>query len=83
VILFEDRRLINRDTGAQAFAGLITTSINASKQEEPGLLLDAPLLPPGHRGRGHTLAAQHAPAWDSLVDGYRTPDWFRDASWAH
>ncbi|WP_457324174.1 alpha-L-fucosidase, partial [Roseateles sp. P5_E11] len=35
--------------------------------------------------------AQAAPApfqanWDSLVDGYRTPDWFRDAKfgiWAH
>jgi alpha-L-fucosidase len=26
------------------------------------------------------------PTWDSLVDGYRTPDWFRDAKfgiWAH
>ena len=41
-----------------------------------------------------TLAAQHAhaaptpftPTWDSLVGGYRTPDWFRDAKfgiWAH
>ena len=36
-------------------------------------------------------AAQAAPApfkptWDSLVDGYETPDWFRDAKfgiWAH
>jgi alpha-L-fucosidase len=27
-----------------------------------------------------------APTWDSLVEGYRTPDWFRDAKfgiWAH
>lgn len=31
-------------------------------------------------------AAPFAPNWDSLVDGYRTPDWFRDAKfgiWAH
>jgi alpha-L-fucosidase len=31
-------------------------------------------------------AASFAPTWDSLVEGYRTPDWFRDAKfgiWAH
>ncbi|KQV55366.1 alpha-L-fucosidase [Pelomonas sp. Root1217] len=30
--------------------------------------------------------APFKPTWDSLVDGYRTPDWFRDAKfgiWAH
>lgn len=30
--------------------------------------------------------ASFAPTWDSLVEGYRTPDWFRDAKfgiWAH
>ena len=32
------------------------------------------------------LAPSFSPSWDSLVDGYRTPDWFRDAKfgiWAH
>jgi alpha-L-fucosidase len=32
------------------------------------------------------LAPTFSPTWDSLVDGYRTPDWFRDAKfgiWAH
>ena len=32
------------------------------------------------------LAPEFSPRWDSLVDGYRTPDWFRDAKfgiWAH
>jgi alpha-L-fucosidase len=32
------------------------------------------------------LAPAFSPTWDSLVDGYRTPDWFRDAKfgiWAH
>ena len=31
-------------------------------------------------------AAPFAPTWDSLADGYRAPDWFRDAKfgiWAH
>jgi len=31
-------------------------------------------------------SATFAPQWDSLVNGYRTPDWFRDAKfgiWAH
>ncbi len=31
-------------------------------------------------------APAFVPSWDSLVDGYRTPDWFRDAKfgiWAH
>ena len=30
--------------------------------------------------------SQFAPNWDSLIDGYRAPDWFRDAKfgiWAH
>jgi len=34
----------------------------------------------------HAAPAPFAPTWDSLVDGYRTPDWFRDAKfgiWAH
>ena len=33
-----------------------------------------------------TPAAPFAPTWASLVDGYRAPDWFRDAKfgiWAH
>jgi alpha-L-fucosidase len=39
-------------------------------------------------GMPHSQAAQAAfqPTWDSLVNGYRTPDWFRDAKfgiWAH
>ena len=36
--------------------------------------------------RAHAAPATFAPTWDSLVDGYRTPDWFRDAKfgiWAH
>jgi len=34
----------------------------------------------------HAAPATFTPTWDSLVDGYRTPDWFRDAKfgiWAH
>jgi alpha-L-fucosidase len=39
-------------------------------------------------GVPHSQAAQapFQPTWDSLVNGYRTPDWFRDAKfgiWAH
>ncbi|WP_428312877.1 alpha-L-fucosidase [Hydrocarboniphaga sp.] len=35
---------------------------------------------------GAAESAAFAPSWDSLVGGYRTPDWFRDAKfgiWAH
>ena len=38
-------------------------------------------LPPAH-----AASATFLPTWDSLVDGYRVPDWFRDAKfgiWAH
>jgi alpha-L-fucosidase len=38
-------------------------------------------LPPAH-----AASASFLPTWDSLVDGYRVPDWFRDAKfgiWAH
>jgi alpha-L-fucosidase len=34
----------------------------------------------------HAAPAPFTPSWSSLVDGYRTPDWFRDAKfgiWAH
>ncbi len=34
----------------------------------------------------HAAPAPFAPRWDSLVEGYRAPDWFRDAKfgiWAH
>src|SRR5437868_4580097 len=34
----------------------------------------------------HAAPAPFKPTWDSLVDGYRTPEWFRDAKfgiWAH
>ncbi|WP_457421197.1 alpha-L-fucosidase [Roseateles sp. P5_E7] len=34
----------------------------------------------------HAAPTPFKPTWDSLVDGYRTPDWFRDAKfgiWAH
>ena len=34
----------------------------------------------------HAVPAPFKPTWDSLVDGYNTPDWFRDAKfgiWAH
>jgi hypothetical protein len=34
----------------------------------------------------HATPAPFQPTWDSLVEGYRTPDWFRDAKfgiWAH
>ena len=34
----------------------------------------------------HAAPAPFAPTWKSLVDGYRVPDWFRDAKfgiWAH
>src|SRR5688572_30677422 len=37
-------------------------------------------------GTAAALAPTFSPTWDSLVDGYRTPDWFRDAKfgiWAH
>ena len=27
----------------------------------------------------HATPAPFQPTWDSLVEGYRTPDWFRDA----
>jgi len=40
-------------------------------------------LPAAH---GASAPAPFAPTWDSLVDGYRTPEWFRDAKfgiWAH
>ncbi|MGM9489278.1 alpha-L-fucosidase [Ideonella sp. YS5] len=36
--------------------------------------------------RAEAAPATFAPTWASLVDGYRTPDWFRDAKfgiWAH
>jgi alpha-L-fucosidase len=36
--------------------------------------------------RAQAAPAPFAPSWDSLVDGYRAPDWFRDAKfgiWAH
>ena len=37
--------------------------------------------------RAHAAApAAFSPTWESLVDGYRTPEWFRDAKfgiWAH
>ena len=36
--------------------------------------------------QAHAASASFAPTWDSLVEGYRTPDWFRDAKfgiWAH
>jgi alpha-L-fucosidase len=36
--------------------------------------------------RAASLAHTFSPTWDSLVEGYRTPDWFRDAKfgiWAH
>lgn len=36
--------------------------------------------------RASALVPAFAPAWGSLVDGYRAPDWFRDAKfgiWAH
>lgn len=36
--------------------------------------------------KASALAPTFAPTWDSLVEGYRTPDWFRDAKfgiWAH
>ena len=36
--------------------------------------------------RASALAPTFAPIWRSLVDGYRAPDWFRDAKfgiWAH
>ena len=43
----------------------------------------AATLAPAHAAAG---APAFAPNWDSLVDGYQTPDWFRDAKfgiWAH
>lgn len=36
--------------------------------------------------RTHAASAVFKPAWESLVEGYRVPDWFRDAKfgiWAH
>jgi alpha-L-fucosidase len=40
----------------------------------------------GGLGLASATPAPFAPTWDSLVDGYRTPEWFRDAKfgiWAH
>jgi alpha-L-fucosidase len=51
--------------------------------------LGAPLLPalPGCATTGGAPAARpFQPTWESLIGGYRTPDWFRDAKlgiWAH
>ena len=51
--------------------------------------LSAPLLPalPGcATTAGAPATGPFQPNWESLIDGYRTPDWFRDAKlgiWAH
>lgn len=46
-------------------------------------LAAAGALAPRH---AYASSATFTPDWESLVDGYRTPDWFRDAKfgiWAH
>ena len=50
--------------------------------------LTAPLLPalPGCASTNGAGAGPFQPSWESLIAGYRTPDWFRDAKlgiWAH